>query len=84
MRARNVVFILLLTGCRTAPTPVDLIVFAPRMLDVRSGETLTDRAVIIRDGRITAVEEGSFAHRLAAKQRLTQPAETTMLPGLID
>ena len=84
MRARSLALILLLAGCRTAPSPVDLIVFAPRLLDVRTGEMLTDRAVIIRDGRITAVEEASLAHRLAAKERLTLPAETTLLPGLID
>lgn len=63
---------------------IDLIVFAPRMLDVRSGEIVKDRAVIIRDGRITAVEESSFALRLAAKERITLPDSVTLLPGLID
>lgn len=76
----------LLLTCQSAPppAPVDLVVIAPRMLDVRSGKILENRAVIIRDGRITAVEDSSFVVRLAAKQRVTLPDGFTLLPGLID
>jgi imidazolonepropionase-like amidohydrolase len=72
--------------CRTAPPspPVDLVVIAPHMLDVRSGNILENRAVVIRDGKITAVEDASFALRLAAKERVTLPDSATLLPGLID
>jgi imidazolonepropionase-like amidohydrolase len=73
-------------ACQSAPPtpPVDLVVIAPRMLDVRSGNILENRAVIIRDGKITAVEDSSFVLRLAAKQRVTLPDNFILLPGLID
>src|SRR5688572_26511056 len=70
--------------CQSVPPtpPVDLVVIAPRMLDVRSGNILENRAVIIRDGKITAVEDSSFVLRLAAKQRVTLPDDFILLPGL--
>ena len=66
------------------PPPADLIILAPRILDVRSGVYLENRAVIVRDGRITAVESAAGAQRLGATERITLPAGTTLLPGLID
>jgi imidazolonepropionase-like amidohydrolase len=84
MRIAAVALVVSLAFCASPPTPADLVVFAPLLLDVRSGAILRDRAVIIRDGRITAVVEASFAHRLAAANRLTLPENTTLLPGLID
>jgi imidazolonepropionase-like amidohydrolase len=54
------------------------------MLDVRSGAYLENRAVIIRNGRIAAIESAASAQRLSATERITLPAGTTLLPGLID
>jgi imidazolonepropionase-like amidohydrolase len=75
---------LLLAGCASAPEPVDLVIVARRMLDVRSGAMLSGRAVVVRGGRITAVLDASSADRLAAKERLTLPDDQILLPGLID
>jgi imidazolonepropionase-like amidohydrolase len=54
------------------------------MLDVRSGMIVENKAVIIRDGKITAVEDAAFVLRLAAKKRVTLPDSATLLPGFID
>lgn len=76
---------LLAAACQSTPQPaVDLVVIAPRMFDVRSGDIVENRAVIIRDRRITAVEDSSFVLRLAAKERVTLPDGFILLPGLID
>jgi imidazolonepropionase-like amidohydrolase len=84
-RAAALLIVTLTAACATQSTlPVDLIIIAPRMLDVRAGAYVENRAVILRDGRITAIESADHALRLAAKERLTLPAGTTLLPGLID
>jgi hypothetical protein len=79
--------LLILAGCASQPPaspPADLIIIAPRMLDVRSGAYLENRAVIIRDGRIASIESAASAQKLSVTERLTLPAGTTLLPGLID
>jgi imidazolonepropionase-like amidohydrolase len=78
---------LIVIACASQPSatpPADLIIVAPRMLDVRSGAYLENRAVIIRDGRIAAIESAASVQRLSATERITLPAGTTLLPGLID
>jgi imidazolonepropionase-like amidohydrolase len=84
--AATVIATLILTACASQPPtpPVDLVIIAPRMLDVRAGAYLENRAVIIRDGRITAIASSDSVQRLSAKERLTLPAGTTLMPGLID
>ncbi len=78
-------FAAFLSGCQTTPSaPADLIVIAPRMLDVKSGAYVMNRAIIIRDGRIVAIEDGANVATMPAKERITLPAGSTLLPGLID
>lgn len=84
MRNLAVAATFFLTACAAPPQPVDLVVIAPRMLDVRSGNIVENRAVIIDDGKITAVEDASYVLRLAAKERVTLAEGTTLIPGLID
>lgn len=86
IRAVAMALLLIAAACASQqpPPPADLIILAPRMLDVRSGVYLENRAVIVRDGRITAVESAAGAQRLGATERITLPAGTTLLPGLID
>ena len=82
---------LLLTACSSAPlaiapapAPADLVIVAERMLDVRSGQYVRDRAVIVRDGKIASIEDASRAASIVAKDRFVLPKNTTLLPGLID
>ncbi len=81
-----VVFSLFATKCDAAPPPpkADLVIVASRMLDVRTGKYVKDAAVIVRDGKIAAIEPASRAKRYDAKDRFVLPANTTLLPGLID
>ncbi len=85
--AAIIVATLIITACASQPSatpPADLIIFAPRMLDVRSGAYLENRAVVIRDGRIASIESAASAQQLIATERIMLPAGTTLLPGLID
>jgi imidazolonepropionase-like amidohydrolase len=75
----------LFATCSGAPLPTaDLVIVAPRMLDVRSGNIVPNRAIIVRDGKIASIEPASHAKRYDAKERFTLPKNTTLLPGLID
>lgn len=58
-----------------------LIIIAPKMLDVRTGEIVKNRAVVIRDGRIAEVVD---ATRFNPKEAMSLPANVTLMPGLID
>jgi imidazolonepropionase-like amidohydrolase len=85
VRRLAIAFLLFFAACATSPpSPVDLVVIAPRMLDVRNGTIVENKAVIVRDGKITAVEDASFVVRLAAKERIALPQNAILLPGLID
>jgi len=90
MRRVCVAALLLLTACSTAPAiapaiaPADLLIIAERMLDVRTGQYVRDRVVIVRDGKIAAIEDASRAAGIVAKDRFVLPKNTTLLPGLVD
>lgn len=74
----------LLSVACAAPRPSpDLVVFAPRMLDVRTGNIVEGRAVIIDDGKIVGVVESALT-LIVAKNTLSLPPDTTLIPGLID
>ena len=63
----SIVAALIVTACASQPSaslPADLIIIAPRMLDVRAGKYLENRAVIIRDGRIAAIESSASAQQI--------------------
>jgi imidazolonepropionase-like amidohydrolase len=75
---------LLLLACAASPEPVDLVVIAPKVLDVQGDAIRNDVAILIDDGKITSIVEASYAHRLAAKERLVLPDDVMLLPGLID
>jgi imidazolonepropionase-like amidohydrolase len=60
-----------------------VIVHAGKLLDVRTGKTLTDQAVVIEGGKITSV--GSFTQaKRSADDRLVDLSNATVLPGMTD
>jgi imidazolonepropionase-like amidohydrolase len=66
-----------------APSVADTVVVrAGKLLDVEQGKYLTDRAIRIEDGRITAVTPWTAASRSGG--RLIDWSAYTVLPGLID
>lgn len=77
---------LLLASCAatTAIAPADLIIVAPRMLDVRSGQYVPDRVVVVRGGRIAEIHPASRAGDIVSKDRFVLPPGTILIPGLID
>jgi imidazolonepropionase-like amidohydrolase len=60
-----------------------VVVHAGKLLDVRSGKTLTDQAIVIEAGKITSV--GPFAQaKPSADDRVVDLSKATVLPGLTD
>jgi len=60
-----------------------VVVHAGKLLDVRSGKTLTDQAIVIEAGKITSV--GPFAQaKPSADDRVVDLSNATVLPGLTD
>ncbi|MGA8311783.1 MAG: amidohydrolase family protein [Terriglobales bacterium] len=64
-------------------TPGRLVVHAGKLLDVRSGKTLTDQAIVIEGGKIVSVGPMAQASR-SAGDRLIDLSNATVLPGLTD
>jgi imidazolonepropionase-like amidohydrolase len=62
----------------------DLVLHAGRVLDVRTGVYLEDRAVVVSAGRITAVEPWSDARAATPTSEVIDLTGSTVLPGLID
>ena len=65
------------------PTPPRAIVHAGKLLDVRSGKTLTDQAIVIEAGKIVSVGPMAQANR-SSGDRFIDLANATVLPGLTD
>jgi imidazolonepropionase-like amidohydrolase len=65
------------------PTSSRVMVHAGKLLDVRSGKTLADQAIVIEAGKIVSVGPFSQARR-ASGDRLIDLSTATVLPGLTD
>jgi len=70
-------------GQQAAPAPSRTIVRAGRLLDVRTGKTLTNQAIVIEDGKIVSVGPDSSA-TADANVTVIDLSSKTVLPGLID
>lgn len=68
----------------TGAWAADVIISADRMLDVRTGKTLADPRLLVRDGRIVAVKQGASAFPVAADTKTIALPGMTLVPGLID
>ncbi len=65
------------------PASQRVIVRAGKLLDVRSGKTLTDQAIVIDGGKIVSVGATGQASR-SSNDRLIDLPNATVLPGLTD
>ena len=65
------------------PSSSRVMVHAGKLLDVRSGKTLSDQAIVIERGKIVSVGPFSQAGR-ASGDRLIDLSSATVLPGLTD
>ena len=66
---------------QAAPAPTRTIVRAGKLLDVRTGKTLTNQTIIIEDGKIVSVGPDPGANGDA---NVIDLSGKTVLPGLID
>jgi imidazolonepropionase-like amidohydrolase len=65
-----------------APAPARTIIRAGKLLDVRTGKTLTNQVIVVEDGKIVSVGADPGAADPAA--RAIDLSGKTVLPGLID
>ena len=70
-----------LAGAQAAPKTV--VVHAGKLLDVRTGQTLTHQAIVIQGARIVSVGPEAEA-RVPAGATVIELPNATVLPGLID
>ncbi len=63
--------------------PKRTVIHAGKLLDVKSGNTLSDQAIVIENGKIVTVGPMSSA-KLAANDQKIELGNATVLPGLID
>ncbi len=70
------------TAFTQQPAPTRTIVRAGKLLDVRTGKTLTNQAIVIEDGKIISVGPDTGAADAGAK--VIDLSGKTVLPGLID
>jgi imidazolonepropionase-like amidohydrolase len=68
-------------GQQAAPVPSRTVIRAGHLLDVRTGKTLANQAIVIEDGKIVSVGPDSGA---AAGATVIDLSGKTVLPGLID
>jgi len=67
----------------TTPASSRVVVHAGKLLDVRSGKTLTDQAIVIEGGKIVSVGSMAQANR-SSSDRFIDLGNATVLPGLTD
>jgi imidazolonepropionase-like amidohydrolase len=67
----------------TAGSTQRVVVHAGKLLDVRSGKTLNDQAIVIEAGKIVSVGPMGQANRSSADRFIDLP-NATVLPGLTD
>jgi imidazolonepropionase-like amidohydrolase len=75
-------------GQAATPAPNTVIIHAGRLLDVKTGKTLTGQTIVIEGGKIVSVGTGDAGYAVArpgmsAPQVIDLP-NATVLPGLID
>ena len=90
LKSANTLFVLFLVSFaaatalaqQAASSPARTIVRAGKLLDVRTGKTLTNQAIVIEDGKIISV--GADTGTADASAKVIDLSGKTVLPGLID
>ena len=90
LKSANTLFVLFLVAFaaaaalaqQAAPSSTRTIVRAGNLLDVRTGKTLTNQAIVIEDGKIVSV--GADTGTADASAKVIDLSGKTVLPGLID
>lgn len=82
-RIAALTFILILAGMARAADPPETFVKAGKLLDVRTGRTLSNQIIIIRSNRVERVAPGDQV-QIPAGATVTDLSRATVLPGLID
>jgi imidazolonepropionase-like amidohydrolase len=79
---KNLAALLLVLACTTAQEPpADLVIEAPRLLDVETGRYIENAMIVIRGDRIAEI---TTSRHVETKHYMTLPAGSVVLPGLID
>jgi imidazolonepropionase-like amidohydrolase len=79
-----VVLLVSATAFAQQATPGRTIVRAGKLLDVRTGKTLTNQAIVIENGKIVSVGPDSGTTDASANAKVIDLSGKTVLPGLID
>jgi imidazolonepropionase-like amidohydrolase len=75
--------VLLATTASAQQTPKRTVIHAGKLLDVKTGNTLSDQAIVIEGDRIVSVGPMSSAKLTGSEQRI-ELGNATVLPGMID
>jgi imidazolonepropionase-like amidohydrolase len=70
-----------LYGQQSAPMPKTVVVRAGRLLDVKTGKTLTNQTIVIEGDKIVSVGSGA---QIPSGSQVVDLSNATVLPGLID
>jgi imidazolonepropionase-like amidohydrolase len=71
--------------CLTANVmAADVLISASQMLDVRTGKMVSNPQILVRDGRIVSIKQGSAPEGTAADAKKIDLNGMTLVPGLID
>ena len=72
------------TFMQAQTTPKKIMIRAGKMLDVKSGKTLTNQTIVIQGDKITFVGPAENSSSLPASPEVIDLPNATILPGLID
>src|ERR1700756_1816501 len=67
----------------SSPAPPRVVIRAGHVLDVKTGNTLADQAIVIEDDKIVSIGPAASVKADPATETINLP-KATVLPGLID
>jgi imidazolonepropionase-like amidohydrolase len=88
--SRSLLVFVLLVSCisfcraQTAPAAKTVVIHAGRLLDVKTGKTLTNQTIVIQGGKVASVGSVGSDAQVPAGAEVVDLPNATVLPGLID